>query len=106
MITLSDLVWIGLLLTLLAYWWQARDIKEIAVIAAKRHCAREGLELLDETVVLRRIKLKRGDDGQLHIWRGFLFEFTSTGEERYQGQVVLLGRRVQNIWLPVHRMNG
>ena len=49
------------------------------------------LQLLDESVALRALWFKRSPDGQLR-WRSYNFDFTSTGDDRYQGRIILLGK--------------
>lgn len=103
MLTLSKLFWLLLLGAGAAYWWVAREIKEIAYQAAKAHCHRMDVEFLDDSVVLRRLRLMRDEDGRLRLWRRYGFEFSATGAERYGGSIVLLGRRVKLIQLDAHR---
>ncbi|HIF54400.1 MAG TPA: DUF3301 domain-containing protein, partial [Methylococcaceae bacterium] len=48
--------------------------------------------------------LKRNEQGKFMGWRSYQFEFTSTGEERYHGKVIMLGRQVINIQLDAYRI--
>lgn len=92
-----------LALTLIAavagWWWLSMRARETAVRAARGACRRFSVQLLDETVVLRRIRLARGRDGRLHVWRLYRFEFSQTGGERYGGHVALLGQRLMDAHL-------
>ena len=45
------------------------------------------------------------DQGQIRVWRRFMFDFTSTGEERYSGRVVMLGQRILHMELDPHRFS-
>jgi hypothetical protein len=63
------------------------------------------VQLLDDSVVLRGFWLQRDPRGALRVRRSYLFEFTSTGNERYHGCTVMLGRRVETIQLAPHRLN-
>lgn len=63
------------------------------------------LQFLDESVGLRALWLKRDDNGQLRVWRRYLFEFSSTGEDRYRGKVIMLGLRITHTELEAHRLN-
>lgn len=60
--------------------------------------------MLDGYVALNKLRLKRDESGKIRIWRSFLFEFTSTGEERYDGQITLLGVKILSIQLDPHRI--
>lgn len=104
MVDLADVFWLTLLLSVCYYAWHAHGMKEIALAATRKYCRQMDVELLDDTVVLRGFWLKRDDHGRLRMWRSFLFEFTSTGEERYSGRIVLLGNRVEDIQLEPHRL--
>ncbi len=104
MYELADLFWLTLLLVVCYYAWHAHGMKEVALKATRSYCTDMGIGLLDDTVVLRGFWWKRDAAGRLRMWRSFLFEFTATGDERYQGKIVLLGKRVQNIELEPHRL--
>jgi hypothetical protein len=102
---LTELAWFFLFGFAGWYWWKARAVKEVALHAAKVHCRKMGVMLLDEAVFLRGFWFKRDPEGRLRVWRRFLFEFATTGQHRYTGRVVLLGWRVESIQLDVHRMD-
>jgi hypothetical protein len=59
--------------------------------------------LLDDAVYLRGLWFKRDDNGSLRVWRRFMFDFTVTGEERYQGRIIMLGPRIVHSELEPHR---
>ncbi|WP_207061461.1 DUF3301 domain-containing protein [Motiliproteus sp. SC1-56] len=100
----TDLLWLLFAFVLLQYWWSAKGVKELAYQACRRYCRELDLQLLDDTLVLRGLWLKRDPGGRLRFWRSYLFEFSSTGDERYRGRVILLGRRIEGIQLEPHRM--
>ncbi|NDM57510.1 DUF3301 domain-containing protein, partial [Klebsiella pneumoniae] len=74
-----------------AWWWRAHGVRERALLLAKQHCAKQGVELLDENVARRRLRLARDHRGQWRLSREFGFEFTVSGEERYAGRIVMYG---------------
>ena len=53
------------------------------------------MQLLDDTVVLERLWLRRDRAGRLKLERLYLFEFTDTGQRRQVGSVLLVGWRVE-----------
>lgn len=75
-------------------WLDSLKAREAAVAAAREACAVEGLMLLDDTVAIAAVKLARDHDGHVKLQRAYQFEFSDTGNNRCQGSVVLLGRRV------------
>ena len=75
-------------------WLDSLKAREAAIAAAREACAVEGLMLLDDTVAIAVVKLARDHDGHVKLQRAYQFEFSDTGDNRRQGSVVLLGRRV------------
>jgi hypothetical protein len=88
-----------------AYWVNAQKAKEIALEAARNHCLVMEVQMLDCYVALNGIWLKRDKAGKLELRRLFLFEFSSTGNERYNGTVLMLGRRVESIYMEPYRID-
>ena len=77
-------------------------IKRIALQHLHQYFLEQDLQLLDQTIVLKGVWPRRSDLGSLQLRRRYGFEFTSTGEARYQGLIELSGRRVQRIELEPH----
>lgn len=86
-----ELLFLILLIASLFYWFNSIRAKEIATKNASVACKKVLLEFLDETVLIKKVRLRRNSRGQLDIYREYQFEFSSTGEHRYKGQVRLLG---------------
>lgn len=105
MFELSDLLICVCVAAFLMLWWNAQGVKQTALSATRRHCKKMDVMLLDDSVALRGFWLKRDQSGKLHIWRSYNFEFSSTGHERYTGQIILLGLRVESIDLQPYRIN-
>lgn len=80
-------------------WWDGLQKRELAVVAAHTLCARAGVQLLDETVSQRRLRLRRDERQQVRFYREFAFEYTNTGDDRLPGRVYLLGGRVLDVHL-------
>ncbi|MCF6252229.1 MAG: DUF3301 domain-containing protein [Methylococcaceae bacterium] len=99
-----DFFFIILLLLIGFYWSNAMKAREIAFIAVNVHCQKMDVQLLDEYVALIGIWPKRDDDGKIKAWRSYQFEFTSTGDERYNGKVVMMGDKVLSIQLEPYRI--
>lgn len=92
------LIFVG---TALIAWSSARASAEQARFAAAELCARAGVQLLDQTVALRRVRLARGDDGRIGLRRHFTFEFSPDGVARLRGALDLVGVEVQGATLPL-----
>ena len=77
----------------LLYWMSAMRAREVALRVARAACAREGLQLLDESVVLNRLRPARCPGGQACWRRRYAFEFSDDGGSRWPGELELLGFR-------------
>lgn len=104
MLDLKALAWLTLLGLFIYYSWRAFQVKDRAYLAARRHCEQMQVQMLDQVVYLRRLWIKRSSSGRLGFWRAFYFEFTVTGGDRYQGRVLMLGRRIESVELEPHRI--
>ncbi len=101
---LLNLLLISLIAFVAIFWWKTLGIKQIAYQVAKRRCDELGVQLLDQSIMLRGIALKRAASGNISILRKFVFEFSSTGEERYRGEIHMLGLGVNKVELDAHRI--
>lgn len=104
-IDLQDLFLLLLFAAGCYWWWRAHAVKEVALQATREHCRNFDVQLLDESVVLRGLWLKRDAQGVLRVRRSYLFEFTATGERRHHGSTVMLGLRLETIQLEPHQLN-
>ncbi len=68
------------------------------------HCLNMEVQLLDEYVALNGTRLKRDRAGKMRLQRTFLFEFSSTGNERYNGVCIMQGLRVESIQMEPYRL--
>ena len=85
------------------YWFDSLKAREACIAAARAACEREGVQLLDETVVGRSMRFGRNDNGHLAIRRTYDFEYSDSGFDRFGGSVVLLGRDVEMLDVSAHR---
>ncbi len=92
---LLELLVLGLLGAGVWLWLDSLKAREIGVRAAQQACAEEGLQLLDETVVIRSLRPARDDDGHLKLRRIYAFEYSDNGDNRRPGSVTMLGHRVE-----------
>lgn len=100
-----ELIVLILLLVSLFYWFNSIRAKEIATQHAKKSCKKALIEFLDDTVLIKKIRLRRNTHGQMSIYREYEFEFSSTGEFRYKGQVRLLGKYLIDVEMEPYQFN-
>ncbi|QRY80457.1 DUF3301 domain-containing protein [Pseudomonas sp. PDNC002] len=101
---LGNLFIFMLVIAAAAWWWRAHGIRERALALAKQHCAREGVELLDDAMALQRFRFQRDGRGNLRLAREYAFEFTATGQERYAGSIAMFGQHLGRVELALFRM--
>lgn len=94
--------WIPLLLigAAIALWLRALRAREQAGRLARELCHRAGVQLLDQTVSLRRVGLARVD-GRLRLKRRYGFEVSTHGHDRHPGHLDLLGDALRTWSIPV-----
>ena len=105
MFELSEVVLISFFIAFYLYWSSAQRVKEIAFQATRSYCLKMEIQMLDGYVALNQLRFKRDERGKIRVWRSFNFEFTSTGEERYNGRIILLGQQILSIQLDPHRIS-
>ncbi len=88
----------------LHYWWQSGEYKNRALALALQHCRQLNLQLLDQSMVIRGYWPKRFEDGKWRIRRSYQFEFTSTGHQRYRGNLILFGSRLDSVELEAYQL--
>ena len=98
------LVLVFLLGLILLYWWHSGSYKGRARRIAEQHCSEYSLQLLDQSMVIRGFWPERKTNGRWDLRRTYHFEFTSTGDQRYQGVLVLLGMELQSIELETYKL--
>jgi len=102
MLSLADLALLMLCVAIAAWIWRGHGIRELALKLARRHCAKLDIELLDQNVALRGLRLRRDQRGHLRLAREYDFEFTVTGDQRLAGCITLFGRQLGNVELDPH----
>lgn len=80
-------------------WMEFSVWRERAVRAARSLCQRYQVQLLDETVGLRRLRLRRVT-GRLRVERCYDFEVSLDGSDRRPGQLWMIGQVVSHSTLP------
>jgi hypothetical protein len=85
--------------TIALVWQDALAARELARRVSQRLCAEAGVQLLDQTVALRRLALTRAD-GWLALRRWYSFDVSTDGSDRHRGSLRLLRGRVEEFSLP------
>ncbi|MBB6242294.1 DUF3301 domain-containing protein [Rhodanobacter sp. MP1X3] len=80
-------------------WLKLTAARERAVNEARRQCQQHGLQLLDESVGLRAVRLRRVN-GLRRVERGYAFEVSIDGDDREPGRLWMIGDALSGLSLP------
>lgn len=86
------------------YWWESGVYKGRARDLATAHCNELGLQLLDQSMVITGFRPARNAQGRLVFRRTYQFEFSSTGDRRYLGRIVIDGKQLNAIELEAYKL--
>ncbi|PCJ45949.1 MAG: hypothetical protein COA99_03665 [Moraxellaceae bacterium] len=101
---MNEVLLFSLTIAIIAYWWYGTQCRETAIIEAKRLCGLDGLQFLDQTVELTKQWPSRNKHGSVCYCRSYTFEFTTTGEQRYQGRILIISGKIVKSDLDVYRI--
>lgn len=79
-------------------------ILEIARDAGRQSCIKDEVQFLDDTVASTSLALARDTSGRRILRRTYRFEFTETGNNRRDGEVVMLGDRVESVTMEPYQI--
>lgn len=96
---LSDLLTLLALLAAGGGWLHLSRGRELAAVEARRLCQRHGLQLLDETVGLRSLRLRR-HGGQWQLVRSYIFDVSVDGADRAASRLWMAGQQLDAYQLP------
>lgn len=88
------------------FWHASMSAREHANTAARDACERLRLVMLDGTVSIARLWVRRDTDGRLRLERTYGFEYTDDGLRRLRGFVVTVGPRVTSVGLAAEHPVG
>ncbi|MCW8807696.1 MAG: DUF3301 domain-containing protein [Rhodanobacter sp.] len=98
---LSNLLLLLALAAVVGLWLKLSVAREHATREARRQCLQHGLQLLDETVGLRRIRLRRVN-GLQRVERCYGFEVSVAGDDRATGHLWMLADALTDVSLPAN----
>ncbi len=81
----------GTPLSAIFFWSDSMRARERAITVCRLTCKNYGAQLLDQTVSLRRIRLRRDSSGRIRFYRTYSFDYSYNGTDRFQGKMTMLG---------------
>jgi hypothetical protein len=86
------------------FWFDSMHALEVARKAGKRTCDEARVQFLDDTVAGTALALVRDQAGHRVLQRTYRFEFSETGNTRLEGQLILLGDRIEAVRMEPYQM--
>ena len=86
------------------FWFDSMHALEIARKAGRRICDDAHVQFLDDTVAGTALALVRDKTGRRALRRTYRFEFSETGNTRLEGQLILLGDRIESVTMEPYQM--
>ena len=91
-------VTLGLIALGVWFWLDSLRAREFALQRCRRFCAQNHVQLLDQSVHVRKVFPARFD-GRIGLRRFYAFEFSINGEDRYNGVAVEFKNRIEYLSL-------
>lgn len=101
--SLFELLFVGFIVVAVAFWWYTNELKQFAYRVARRRCDEDGVQFLDDSVMLSRVRLQRNETGGMVLQCRYSFEFATVGDTRYHGDLIFLGRTLMHVEMEPHR---
>ncbi|MCL1126677.1 DUF3301 domain-containing protein [Shewanella surugensis] len=96
---IMDIFIILALVVIIVFFWQLRQMAEVSRVYVNQECQRQQVQLLAIAQHSARPSLG-GHSG--FTWKAsYLFEFSTNGIDKYQGNIWMLGTKIQKIEWPV-----
>ena len=102
----ADLLILLIMIGGIAYWLDAIRSKELAREAGRNACKKYELIFLDDSVVIKKVRLRRNTAGSMKLYREYQFEFSSDGAYRYKGDISMIGKYVKNINMDAYHLEA
>lgn len=96
---MNTLNFLIVLLLIIWIWQDSLKVREFTVKHCKKKCDEMGLQLLDETIALNSLSIKRNLNGFPGLVRQYNFEFSINGANRYNGSIMVQQNQVRSFQL-------
>lgn len=85
--SMASVGWLLVLFALVMFVWRGINLRERALFMCRRVCREFGVQLLDETVVYRGMRIVP-ENGRKRIAHVYRFDFSVAGADRSTGEMV------------------
>lgn len=99
-----SLLFLLLLAALGWFWFDSLRALEVARNIGKHACSDANVQFLDDTVASIALVLARDKSGRRVLRRTYRFEFSETGNTRLEGQLILLGDKIESVTMEPYQI--
>lgn len=78
-------------------WLNFSKARELVIRRASLACKQQDVQLLDQSVTLRTVTLRRDAQDNYRFLRGYQFDFSLDGYDRYPAYIILFGKTIERI---------
>jgi hypothetical protein len=96
---MSAILVLLLIVLLVRFWYSAQHCRDLAIAAARDACTHQGLQFLDGSAALRRLRPGFSRSEGPYLSRTYNFEYSTDGFARRSGCVLLRNGRVTTVLL-------
>lgn len=97
MFSSGPLLLLALLVLVLLVWYESLRFREAVTKMCGQICEQSGLQLLDQTVSLTSLSVRRSPLNRFQIYRIYQFDVSTSGADRRPGYVAMAGKYVEAI---------
>jgi len=91
MYDIYDVILFFIFVLLVMYWWRISEQKSFAIRNAKEYCQGRNVQLLDQTLVFKELRLEKTNNKWRKLCRVYEFDFSPNREDRFKGEIILNG---------------
>jgi hypothetical protein len=97
MYTFNSLLILVAIIAVILFWYESLRVRESVTHMCRQICEKCNLQLLDQTVSLISIRIRRSASGYPFLYRVYQFEVSNNGVDRFSGYVAMSGRLVEAV---------
>lgn len=101
---MTSLIFVLVSAALVWFWFDSLRALEVARNGGKQACNDAQVQFLDDTVARIALTLARDQHGRRVLRRTYRFEFSETGNARLEGQLILLGDKIESVTMEPYQM--
>lgn len=94
MLNIETIFLLVAILLVVYIWFESLRLREFVIKHCNHLCQESDLQMLDQTVALISLSLKKTSNGGLALKRKYQFEVSGNGVDRFPGYITLFGSSI------------